>query len=191
MYCFTSCGVTSGILPAISMRSCSVRLCSSRAFCHSWRSLYSGLPKYFSISSSPPSCVRNQSMRCARLPCTMSLFTVRESIRACIRKILASSMFSSTSQRRSWSDPAPVARICCTSASMSDRRMVSPPTTATVLSTMPLYFCALSVRHASKAAADRKICFILNRLLIFCSCGHSAARPAPAGSPAHVCGSSG
>ena len=181
MYCFTSCGVTSGILPAISMRSCSVRLCSSRAFCHSWRSLYSGLPKYFSI----------QSMRCARLPCTMSLFTVRESIRACIRKILASSMFSSTSQRRSRSDPAPVARICCTSASMSDRRMVSPPTTATVLSTMPLYFCALSVRHASKAAADRKICFILNRLLIFCFGGHSATRPAPAGPPTHVCESSG
>ena len=82
----------------------------------------------------------------------MSLLTVRESIRACIRKIFDSIMDSSTSQRMFRSEDMPWARIVWTWFSMSEMVMASLPTTAMVLSMSPPgYFWADRVRDIESA----------------------------------------
>ena len=158
---FTSKGDTSGMFLAICICSCCVRDMSSSCCCHSWRSLYTGLPKYSSTLSSPPRLVRTPSILWLRLAITISWLTVRESTFACIRNIFDSSMLSSMSQRMFLSEAYPFARIICTSCSMSESIMNSPPTTATVLSIRPLYFCAPAAAAMHRQAAAVSIFFII------------------------------
>ena len=151
--------------------SCWMREFSSSCSCHSLRSLNRGLPKYFSACSSPPRAVRIWSILWESSACTISLFTLRESTLACMRKSLACSMFSRMVQRVLRSEPMPWARIICTSCSMSLSEMNSPPTTATVLSITPLYLwaCAPGMNAASSRAIVTRVFFILRRLQnLFC-----------------------
>ena len=86
-------------------------------------------------------------------------------MRACIRKSLDSRICSSTSHRTFLSEEYPWALLSFTADSMSEIRMASLPTTATVLS-MYLYFCAEApVQNATAAKSVNTAFFIISNIL--------------------------
>ena len=103
-------------------------------------------------------------------PSTMSLFTARESMRACMRKSFDAIISSRISHLPFLSDIIPYALIIATSSSRSDIMIISFPTTAMVLSTTPSeYFCAEAV--SATAANAKAAASLLNQRMsiLFCN----------------------